>query len=432
MNRLMKLSGMVFAVAALSGAVLGANLLVNPGAETGNTSGWVDEDEAWGARTDNPQEGARCFWPWRQHIPYTTLFQDVDVSDQGAAIDGGEVYAHLQGWLRNWDQYPHDQSTLAIQPMNISFQQLGYAARHHRSPVWTRYTIDMPLPPGTRVVRVLLIATRYVGADNDGYFDNLSLEVDSIAPAISVTVTSTNELTRVRVGETLQLAASTQGGSDSSYSWSSTFPSRASVDTNGLVTAHEVGRFNVAAEGSDTYAIGNIELVAYKDDDVIFTQPESGSQWISESVQTVMWDVVGTVSAGTLYYSVNGGTDWMDIGVKTNMNDGEYDWSVPVVTENKNDCLVKMEWAGGQSQSSTFSILPVSEPFSLLITTDIDYAGISFTGTIGQTYTVLYTDNLTNTTWNSIDTVIPTNTPCTWSDPAAPQKTRAFYKVTKP
>ena len=80
--------------------------------------------------------------------------------------------------------------------------------------------------------------------------------------------------------------------------------------------------------------------------------------------------------------------------------------------------------------TQTFRQTP--KPFSLLITTDTACAGLSFTGTIGQTYTVLYTDNLTNTTWTPIDTVIPTNTPCTWSDPAASQKTRAFYKVTKP
>lgn len=210
------------------------NLLINPDAETGDTQGWIDLDDAWSADdVITPHGGDYFFWPARLDIPYTQMYQDIDVSEYAPDIDSGNAYLHLSGWLANWDQYPHDRATLAIEALNASGQQLLYLSRYHRSPVWTYYQIESQIPIGSRTLRVLLIATRYVGSDNDGYFDDLCMEVNTNAPDVFVTITPEGEVPEVAVDSALQLYATTIGGFDSTYIWSSSFEAVATVDDSG-------------------------------------------------------------------------------------------------------------------------------------------------------------------------------------------------------
>jgi len=61
----------------------------------------------------------------------------------------------------------------------------------------SRYDLYPLLPAGTRTVSVNLTATRYVGTDNDGYFDDLSLTISTDAPGVVVNVTAEGRATRV-------------------------------------------------------------------------------------------------------------------------------------------------------------------------------------------------------------------------------------------
>jgi len=368
-----KIVALLFVMTA--GVAAGQNLLVNPGAETGNITGWTDPDAAWGAdAVITPHTGTKFFWPARRCIPQTTLYQDVDVSVWASQIDAGSQYLHLSGWLANWDQYPHDQATLAIQALDSNTQQLLYLSRSHRSPAWTQYAIDARIPTGTRTLRVLLTATRFVGSDNDGYFDDLSLVVDANAPAAFVTITPAGGQPFVPVGGTLQLTAVTSGGSDSSYVWYSSFPAVATVDANGLVSASKPGRFFVQAEGTTTHAFGNIELVAHEADSIIIVKPASGEMWEAGSTTSITWSVLGSVPAGTLSLSTNGGSTWTSIASIPDTGVGYYDWTVPATTVPLNACLMKMTWTGGVSVSGIFTITPEAPP-------EVRITGISRSGT---------------------------------------------------
>lgn len=335
------------------------NLLVNGNAETGDTQGWIDVDDAWSAASDiTPHGGAYFFWPARLDIPYTELYQDVDVAAYSASIDAGNAYFYLSGWLANWDQYPHDRATLAIEALNGSGEQLMYLSHDHRSPVWTEYQIDSQIPQGARTLRVHLIATRFVGSDNDGYFDDLSLEVSTTAPTTYVTVSAAGDVNEMPVDGTLQLSAETTGGSDAGYIWSSSFDAVASVDTNGLVTAHQAGKFSIQAVGKNTSKMGFIELTAYNPEDIIFLTPENGAGWQGRSLQEITWEVKGTVTNGTLFYSLAGGSDWEEIAETDSVATGHFFWTVPDTNEAFNNCYLKMAWSGGESVSSKFSIVP--------------------------------------------------------------------------
>ncbi len=339
--------------------VNGQNLLTNPDAETGNTQGWVDPDDAWSADAPvTPHSGNYLFWPARKDIPYTEMYQDVDVSSYASAINGNGAWFNLTGWLANWDQYPHDRATLAIEALDAGGSQLLYLSRDHRSPVWTQYQIEDRIPPQTTTLRVHLIATRFVGSDNDGYFDDLSLRVSTTAPTIYVTVSAPNDQKEIAVDNTLQLSAQTVGGTDEGYIWSSSFDAIATVDSNGLVTAHQSGRFTIQATGKNTGKTGYLELTAYNTNDIIFIAPESEEEWTANAIHEIRWEVKGNLTNGTLSYSCNGGVDWIEIANIDSLQSGHYFWLVPDSTTRLNDCYLKLDWGDGQAVSAKFSIVP--------------------------------------------------------------------------
>ncbi len=333
------------------------NLLINPGAESADTHGWIDPDDAWSADAAiTPHSGDYFFWPARLDIPNTEMYQDVDISAYASSVDGNKLWLQLSGWLANWDQYPHDRATLAIEALDANGAQLSYLSRAHRSPVWTQYQIESRVPAGTRTLRVYLIATRFVGSDNDGYFDDLALTVSENEPTVFVTISSENDMRELPVDGTLQLLAVTSGGTDDGYVWSSSFEAVATVDTNGLVTAHKSGKFTIQAVGKQTGKTGYIELTAYNQQDIIFLEPQSGAQWAAGTTKEITWELKGSIPSATLSYSLNGGGDWEEIATIDTLDSGHFYWSVVDTDKTVNNCYLKMNWDGGQAISSAFNI----------------------------------------------------------------------------
>ena len=349
----------LFIVLSLAFSLHAQNLLINPDAETGNTQGWVDPDDAWSAAHPiAPHGGDYFFWPARKAIPYTEMYQNVDMSSYAASIDAGDAWFDLNGWLANWDQYPHDRATLALEALNTNGEQLLYVSRDHRSPIWTFYQMEGQIPAGTRTLRVHLIATRFVGSDNDGYFDDLFLGVNTTAPSVYVTISAENNHTEIPVDSTLQLTAETIGATDNGYVWSSSFEAIATVDTLGLVTAHRAGKFTIQATGKNTGKTGFIELTAYNPEDIIFQSPRSETQWPAGSTQEITWEVKGTIHSAALYYSLTGGSDWTEIATIDSVESGHFFWTLPDTNATLNTCYLKMTWSGGEAVSSKFSIVP--------------------------------------------------------------------------
>jgi len=372
----------------------GTNLLSNPDAETGTIQGWTDPDDVWDAASEiSPHGGSYFFWPSRGALPNTYIYQDIKVSNYSSDIASGSAYFHISGWLANWDQYPHDRSTLAIEALDSNGNQLLYLSRHHRSPTWAFYKIEENIPATTETLRVYLIATRFVGTDNDGYFDDLTLEVDTTAPNVFVTVTPASGTAEVEEGSTLQLSAASTENADSSYTWSSSFEAVATVDENGLVTAVKAGRATIQATGKTSGAVGALEIAVYSSNDIIFSSPKSGDKWTSGSIQTISWSLKGNIDSGTLYYSTNGGVDWTKIDDLTDLSIGQYAWTLPVVSQIENNCVLKMDWGGGEAQGSIFTIETSSSTTSEC---KINIKDISVSGTREVGSPVTFTMNVDN------------------------------------
>ncbi len=77
-------------------------------------------------------------------------------------------------------------------------------------------------------------------------------------PSPSVSIAGANS---VELGSTLALTASTQDGTDTSYSWASNDDAVATVDSSGNVTPVAVGETQITATGADTGAVGTHAVV---------------------------------------------------------------------------------------------------------------------------------------------------------------------------
>lgn len=205
------------------------NLLVNGNAENG-MEGWVDPDNLWYPSNDiTPYEGEMFFWPSKGGCEYSYIYQDVDISGYLAG-----TWTELSGYLANWDQYPHDEATLGLEFLNAEGKVIDSTITSQRNPLWKKHSIQLAIPQNAIIARIKLIASRYVGSDNDAYFDDLSFRVlDGSYQAVYIS----GKTATAKAGDKIQLTANNGVTTDASkYNWYSSYDSIATVDANGLVT----------------------------------------------------------------------------------------------------------------------------------------------------------------------------------------------------
>lgn len=161
-------------------------LLINGGAETGDLTGWsIDTGKFEAATVSSSRPAARegGYFFVAGSAASSSLVQDVDVRAHAAEIDGVGLTARLSGWLRNWAT-DDDVASLTIEARSSD----GTVLTSAETPgvdrgIWTARTISIRLPARTRTVRAVLRGERNSGKDNDAYFDDLDLCVDSDPPA---------------------------------------------------------------------------------------------------------------------------------------------------------------------------------------------------------------------------------------------------------
>ena len=205
------------------------NLLINSNAENG-MQGWIDPDNIWyPTAAVTPKEGKFFFWPSKRGCESSYIYQDVDVSEYQEG-----TWVELTGWLANWDQSPHDEATLQLELLDSNGKILAQFSRSQRNPQWTQHSIQAQLVANTAVARVKLIAKRFVGNDNDAYFDDLCFSViDGDCSQVFITGVKAT----AQNGDKLQLTANNGTTTDpENYVWSSSYNTIATVDKNGLVT----------------------------------------------------------------------------------------------------------------------------------------------------------------------------------------------------
>ncbi len=114
--------------------------------------------------------------------------------------------------------------------------------------------------------------------------------------------------------------------------------------------------------------VGIDNFILDKGTGIQLTSPVGGEVWNSGSTHNITWASNG-VNNVKIEYSLDFGSSWTVITASTAASSGSYTWNLPVVSETKNACLVRITDVSNtsvKSESSPFTI-QVKEPGSISI-----------------------------------------------------------------
>ncbi len=158
---------------------LTSNMIVNPGAETGingwtATTGVIESLNPLECAGVNPYQGAKYFaiGALCVEFPFASAYQDMNIASHASLIDANEVLVNYGAYLADYANT--DEPSLALQFLNSNGQVIsGTDTIRHRQTEWTLKQAMIAVPSGTRIIRYIIMGTRFSGVDNDSYADNI-------------------------------------------------------------------------------------------------------------------------------------------------------------------------------------------------------------------------------------------------------------------
>lgn len=183
----------LFGITNTNAALLNAELVINGGAETGNTTGWTSTGIEAVKSGGTPARGFGDYAFTGAKGAFTqTMSQTIDLSSNSAMIDKGELASIFNINL----QSRSDARTNALDNAeakvsfldgsgteldSVSFIDVTNTALFD----WNLFSDSRLLSKGTRSIEILLTATRRLGTgiSNDGFFETISLQLEDISPS---------------------------------------------------------------------------------------------------------------------------------------------------------------------------------------------------------------------------------------------------------
>lgn len=158
--------------------------LTNPGAETGDTTGWTNDLGSLAVRSADPIPLLGSFYFFGGASAETRSRQDVTVpGGQEALVDAGNAKATL-----TWHQTSFAGSDTG--EMEIEFFDGGLGSLGARvgaglvaptGQIWTPRLLSLDIPALTRTIRIFIHADRNAGGNNDAYFDEINLNLEDVS-----------------------------------------------------------------------------------------------------------------------------------------------------------------------------------------------------------------------------------------------------------
>jgi hypothetical protein len=168
-------------------STLSQNLLLNPGAESGVnnwsiTTGIIESLTDGECGGEAPNNGTFYFAVGGlcdgNETDFSEVFQTVSVTGFAGQIDAGNGEAVFGGHLSNFSG--SDRPAMNIDFLDASGNSLGPSTTlTSTADAWTLLTNTQAVPPMTRSIKVILTGTRNAGTDNDSYFDDLFLRINT-------------------------------------------------------------------------------------------------------------------------------------------------------------------------------------------------------------------------------------------------------------
>tara|TARA_B110000285_G_scaffold78933_1_gene90913 strand:+ start:4337 stop:6700 length:2364 start_codon:yes stop_codon:yes gene_type:complete len=166
-------------------STLSENLLLNAGAEEG-TSNWTSVSGSFEAISsgecagNNAYAGSYLFAVGGVCDPmaYGEAYQEVSIEAYGVSIDNDSAYVNFGGYLSDYSG--DDLPEFKLEFYNQTGGLISFTTNYpNQSPEWTYLQDILPIPSGARAIRMVLMGTRNAGSDNDSYFDNMFLRVQT-------------------------------------------------------------------------------------------------------------------------------------------------------------------------------------------------------------------------------------------------------------
>ncbi len=157
------------------------NLLINPGGEEDIvgwtvTEGYMESLGPYDCDGIEPHSGDYYFIVGAlcNTESYAEAYQEVDVSEYADCIDLNLSYVNYGGYLSDWggSDYP-EMAIVFINEDGYEIDRTDNIGTYNS--FWTLFSNDYPVPINTRMIKMILMGTRYAGDDNDSYFDDLFL-----------------------------------------------------------------------------------------------------------------------------------------------------------------------------------------------------------------------------------------------------------------
>lgn len=164
--------------------------ITNPGAETGDTSGWTNEVGALGVRTANPppHNGGNYFFGGavaqtiaRQRFSIETA-TGLTTTEIDAAAAANELWARVDWWQVNFNN--NDPGSMGIRMLNGTPTQISLTYSGLVNIVtgaadglneWILRGLPVFVPSGARNIDAVIRNDRNAGTNNDAYFDDITL-----------------------------------------------------------------------------------------------------------------------------------------------------------------------------------------------------------------------------------------------------------------
>ncbi|MDJ1176551.1 PEP-CTERM sorting domain-containing protein [Roseofilum capinflatum] len=180
-------------------ASLGAELIQNGNAETGDTSGWLTtgieiipaQNFGFLGLSESTDLGNFSFTGGLGPAHSQSLTQSIDVSNLAEKIDSSQIFSTFSLFIQSRLVAPlSDLGTATLSFLDES-DNLLMSEEFLDIPVnnvfdWNYFGDERILPVGTRQIQVVLDASRNGGGSSDSAFDQVSLTLNTVPDAKSV------------------------------------------------------------------------------------------------------------------------------------------------------------------------------------------------------------------------------------------------------
>lgn len=162
------------------------NLLLNEGAESG-TNNWIQTAGAFEAITsgqcagNNAHSGAKLFAVGGvcTDNAYGEGYQQIDLAGFANQVAAGTTSARFGGYLSDYNG--SDRPEFRLDFVNASGTLIGSTPTYgYKSGTWTYMAQTAAIPANTSKINFVLMGTRESGSDNDSYFDDMFLRLDTL------------------------------------------------------------------------------------------------------------------------------------------------------------------------------------------------------------------------------------------------------------